>query len=143
MPFEGQEGSIFVKGYTLTPTKLGEQGDYTLDISVAKALAFNIVLAQDKKGAWSTFISSEDFDASQIKSTISLKPFKEKWYSKFYFPVNIMMSKQLHVSASIGIFYKFWPHFSIGIQGGLLFLNTAQSQYTWLLGIGAIVSTGK
>ena len=143
VPFEGQEGPVSVKGYTLTPYKLGAPGDYTLDIFLLKELSFNVVLAQDKKGNWTTFIHSEDFDATQIKSKISLKPFKTKWYSKFMFPISILLSKQLHVSTNIGMFYKFWPHFAIGIQGGLLFLNTAQSQYTWCLGIGAIITSGK
>lgn len=141
VPFDVIQPPFHVKGYTLSGSALGEPGDYELDITLAKQLMFEVTLTQDKKGNWNTLIYSEDFESEAIKSKISVKAFKQKWYQKFSFPVNIMISKQLHLSLSTGIYYKFHKNVSAGILGGLLFLNTPENQYNWQLGAGVIIHT--
>jgi hypothetical protein len=141
VPFDVVQGPWHVAGYTLTPNILGDPGDYNLDVSLAKDLEFEIALTQDKKGNWKTFIYSEDFNASNIKSKISVKPFAKKWYENFLFPINIMISKDWHVGLSAGIYYKFTHRIAGGLSGGILFLNTNDSKYNWTLSTGIIVTT--
>jgi len=138
VPFDVTEGPWNVSGYTLTPLKLGDPGDYTLDIKVIKELVFELVLTQDKKGNWSTYIHSEDFDAENVKSVISMKPFKKKWYKKFEFPLSLMLTNKFDVSVVTGIYYKFLDHVSFGINGGIMFMNSKESQYRWHYGVGVV-----
>ncbi len=142
VPFDVVQGPFHIKGHTLSGTALGEPGDYELDLTMAKKLMFEIVLTQNKKGEWSTFVHSEDFEAEAIHSKLSVKAFKQKWYQKFSFPVNILLSKQLHVALNTGIYYKFHKNVSGGINGGILFLNTQESKYDWQLGIGVLIHSG-
>lgn len=143
VPFDVIQGPFHVVGHTLTPVVLGDPGDYVLDVSMVKELQMEITLTQNKKGEWQTFVYSEDFDASNVKSKISVKPFAIKWYEKFLFPATLSLSKQLHVNMTIGAYYKFIDHFAFGINAGLLFLNYKDSRYDWQLGIGVIATSGK
>lgn len=141
VPFEGQEGPIAVSGYTLTGPALGEPGSYELNIDVIKDVEFEIVLAQDKKGHWTTFVNSEDpdFKVLRLKSKINVKAFKTPWYHKFLFPVMLNLTNKWDVDLTLGIYYQFVDHVSFGLQGGILFLNQKEMEYRWRYGVGIII----
>lgn len=143
VPFEVNEGPWKISGHTLSGTALGEPGEFELSLELHKKIALEIVLAQTKKGSWETFLYSKDLDVKQIQSKLSVKPWRPKWYEKFMFPANILVSKDLHFSLGGGIYYQFLNNVAFGIDARVLFLNHQQKEWGALFGVGVIITTNR